>query len=318
MTIKWQIQSTLKIHQIMQRQSLTLLFLSLFLWHCASKAPENEFPELESALLAELENAQGDFAIAFKTLDDPSQMVLINEKEVFHAASTMKVPVMIEMYKQAGQGKFSMKDSIPIINEFRSIVDSSLFSMDLGVDSQENLYERIGQQATYYELMYEMVTMSSNLATNILIEKIGADNINATMREMGVLDNQVLRGVEDLKAFDAGLNNTTTAYDLMLIMEAIAKGETVDSASSEEMMDILIDQKFNEMIPELLPKDVVVAHKTGAISGVEHDAAIVKLPDGRAYVLVILSKNLEDVEKGKSQIAQISKIIYEYVISTDK
>lgn len=302
----------------MHKQSIALLFLGLFLWNCSSKETENGLSELESALLSELQNTQGDFAVAFKSLDDPSQMVLINEKEVFHAASTMKVPVMIEMYKQAAEGKFSMQDSIEVINAFRSIVDSSLFSMDLGVDSQENLYERIGQQATYYELMYEMVTMSSNLATNILIEKIGANNINATMRKMGVLDNQVLRGVEDLKAFDAGLNNTTTAFDLMLIMEGIAKGETVDSFSSEQMMDILIDQKFNEMIPELLPKDVIVAHKTGAISGVEHDAAIVKLPDGRSYVVVILSKNLQDVEKGKSQIAQISKMIYDYVISTDK
>jgi beta-lactamase class A len=219
------------------------------------------------------------------------------------------------MYKQAAEGKYALEDSIQIINEFKSIVDSSAYSMDLGVDSQENLYERIGQNTTYYELMYEMVTKSSNLATNILIEKVGAENVNSTMRSLGAEDNRVLRGVEDQKAFDAGLNNTTTAYDLMLIMEAIAKGEAVNASASQEMFDILEDQKFNELIPAQLPDDVVVAHKTGSITGVQHDAAIIKLPDGTSYLLVILTKNLKDVEQGKTQISEISKLIYDYVIS---
>ncbi len=295
-------------------QPLLLAFLGLFLENCTPKHSQS-IEELEAAILKEIETVSGDFGVAFTILDDTGQELLINAKESFHAASTMKVPVMIELYKQADQGKFSLEDSIDIINEFKSIVDSSKYSMDLGVDSQENLYGRIGQKATYSELMYEMITMSSNLATNILIEKIGAENVNATMRDLGAMDNQVLRGVEDQKAFDAGMNNSTTPYDLMVIMKAIAEGDAVDEAASKEMFGILEDQKFNELIPAQLPKDVTVAHKTGSITGVQHDAAIVRLPGGPSYVLVILTKNLEEVDAGKAKIAEISKMIYDYVNS---
>ena len=161
--------------------------------------------------------------------------------------------------------------------------------------------------------MYQMIIKSSNLATNILIERVGAENVTQTMRELGAADIQVLRGVEDLKAFDAGLSNTTTALDMMLIMKAIATGEAVGQEESRQMMDILYDQYYKDLIPKLLPETVKIAHKTGAITGVQHDTAILTLPDGRSYVLVILTKNLTDLAAGKQAIAEISKLIYDFV-----
>ena len=159
-----------------------------------------------------------------------------------------------------------------------------------------------------------MITVSSNFATNILIEKVTAKNILATMRLMGAKDIQVLRGVEDSKAFQAGKNNTTTAYDLMLLFEHLAKKTAVSEKASDEMMQILFQQQFNDMLPALLPKDVRVAHKTGSITGVQHDSGIIVLPDGRKYVLVVLSKNLSSAKEGIATIAEISKLIYEYEI----
>ncbi len=94
-----------------------------------------------------------------------------------------------------------------------------------------------------------MIIRSSNLATNMVIELVNARNVTQTMRELGAKDMQVLRGVEDDKAFEKGLNNTTTAYDLMLIFEKIAQGKAVDSAASEEMVNILLKQEFNDIIP---------------------------------------------------------------------
>jgi beta-lactamase class A len=123
----------------------------------------------------------------------------------------------------------------------------------------------------------------------------------------------VLRGVEDGKAFQAGLNNQVTAYDLMLLFEKVENEEVVSSESSMAMIDILLDQKFNEIIPAQLPKNVKVAHKTGSITGVQHDSGIVYLPDGRKYVLVLLSKNLEDTEAGIEAMATASRWIYEHV-----
>jgi beta-lactamase class A len=163
---------------------------------------------------------------------------------------------------------------------------------------------------TIYDLTYQMITVSSNLATNILIDLVDAKNANASMRKLGAKDINVLRGVEDQKAFDKGLSNTTTAYDLMLIFEKIAQNKVIDKNSCEEMRKILFDQKFNEIIPEKLPKTVKVAHKTGSITGVQHDSGIVYLPDGRKYVLVVLSKKLKNVDAGVKMLAEVSEMVY--------
>ena len=278
-----------------------------------SSSNESRLEDLENAILGNLSEIEGNFAIAFHNLADTSEQLLINEKEVFHAASTMKTPVMIEIYKQAAKGNFDLSDSVPIINEFKSIYDGSLYAMDLGVDSQEELYDQIGHKTTIYELMYQMIIKSSNLATNILIEKVNAKKVTQTMRDLGAANIEVLRGVEDQKAYDAGMSNTVTAFDLMIIMEAIASGKAVNQEASSQMMAILSDQFFKDLIPKYLPEGVKVAHKTGSITGVQHDSAIVELPDGNQYVLVILSKNLTDVPAGKESIAQISKLVYDFV-----
>jgi beta-lactamase class A len=286
-----------------------ILFLLLLL-SCTPAKEDNQLKQLEDEILSLMDSVEGDFGLAFRLLDDTDKELFINEKEVFHAASTMKTPVMIELFKQEKAGNFSLQDSILIRNEFKSILDGSTFSMDLSVDSQEALYSRIGEKGSIYELMYEMIVNSSNLATNLLIEMVAAENVNQTMRDLGANDIQVLRGVEDLKAYDAGLSNTTTALDMMLVMEAIAENKVI---GAKNMMEILSDQHFNGLIPKYLPKTAKVAHKTGSITGVQHDAAIVDLEDGSRYVLVVLSKNLQDEEAGKACIARVSQLIYAYV-----
>jgi beta-lactamase class A len=161
--------------------------------------------------------------------------------------------------------------------------------------------------------MYDMIIASSNLATNILIELVDATNVTATLRTYGANDIQVLRGVEDSKAFAQGLNNSVTANDLMLVFEKIAKGEAVSQDASDAMIKILLDQKFNDIIPAKLPKEVRVAHKTGWITGVHHDSGIVILPDGRKYVVILLSKELKDEKAGVETLATVSEMIYTYV-----
>jgi beta-lactamase class A len=233
---------------------------------------------------------------------------------MFQAASTIKTPVMIEVFKQASQGKFSLKDSISVKTEFNSMVDST-FSLSPDDDSEHDLYALAGKKTTVDDLVFRMITLSSNLATNILIDLVGATNVTQTMRELGAKDILVLRGVEDGKAFRAGLNNKTSAYDLMLIFEKMAKNETVSPEASEEMIRVLSAQEFNTIIPAKLPKDVKVAHKTGWITGLNHDSGIVFLPDGHKYVLVILSHNVKDEEKAIAAMSEASKKIYDFVIA---
>lgn len=220
---------------------------------------------------------------------------------------------MIEVYKQAAAGAFSLNDSIIIKNEFKSIVDSSVFSLNAKDDSETELYNHLGEKRTVYSLVYDMIILSSNLTTNMVIELVDARNVTQTMRQLGADNIQVLRGVEDSKAFAKGLNNVTTASDLLVIFEKMAKGETVDSASSQAMINILLHQHFNDIIPARLPREVKVAHKTGSITNILHDSGIVLLPNGKKYVLILLSKNLQNEDQTKKVMAEVSEMVYKYV-----
>jgi beta-lactamase class A len=292
---------------------LILLFLIITItWSCNKKQSAGELKHQ----IAEVLSAQpGTFAVAFKDLTT-NETIFLNEHELFHAASTMKTPVMVEVYKQATEGKFSLKDSILIKNEFISIFDGSTFSISPEDDSDTLLYQEIGRKRTIYSLMYDMIIVSSNLATNLIIELVDAKNVTNTLRSMGANDIQVLRGVEDTKAFEAGMNNQVTAYDLMLLFEKIDDEALVNAEASMGMMDILLNQQFNDIIPAQLPKNVKIAHKTGWITGVHHDSGIVFLPDGRKYVLVILSKELKNEPESVKAMAHVSKMIYDYVTAS--
>ncbi|MBO9200957.1 MULTISPECIES: serine hydrolase [Niastella] len=270
--------------------------------------------KLKDQISSRLEEQPGNFAIAFKDLST-GETLQLNEQDFFHAASTMKTPVMIEVYKQAAAGVFSLNDSFVLKNEFKSIVDSSVFSLNAKDDSDTTMYQHLGDKISLYNLVYDMIIRSSNLATNMVIELVNARNVTQTMRQLGAKKIQILRGVEDSKAFAKGFNNVTTANDLLVIYEKMAKGEIVDSASSQAMIKILLNQEFNEIIPAKLPKDVKVAHKTGNISHVLHDSGIVFLPNGKKYVLVILSKNLQNEDNAKKAMAEVSEMIYKYVSS---
>ncbi len=286
-----------------------LTFL-LILTSCQSKQEK-----LEEEIKTLLEQQEGSFAVAFKDLSSGEEL-LIHEHESFHAASTMKTPVMIEVFKQAAEGKFALTDSVLVRNEFKSIVDGSPYSLTPEDDSEPVIYQNVGKKYTIADLVYVMITASSNLATNILIELVDGKRVTQTMRDLGANDIQVLRGVEDSKAFAKGLINTTTAYDLMIIFEKIANGQAVSMEASTTMVSILSDQTFNTIIPAKLPKEVKVAHKTGWIKGTHHDSGIVYLPGGKRYVLVMLSKNLKDEAAGVGAMASVSELIYQYVART--
>ncbi len=290
------------------------LFLSILFFVAISCADNSKsLDTLKISIENQISNIDGDVAVAFLDLSDEKKNVFINVDEQFHAASTMKVPVMIELYKQQSEGKINLNDSILLKNEFKSIVDGSLYKMDIGEDSDDVIYSKIGSMQKMYDLMYGMIILSSNLATNVLIEVVDAKKTTATMRSLGADKIEVLRGVEDIKAYEKGLSNSTTANDLLVIMKAIANGTAGTKEDCKAMLTILKDQKWNDMIPKYLPENIEVAHKTGSITGVHHDAAIVYLPNGKSYVLVLLSKNLKDFDKGTDQLAKISKSVYDFM-----
>lgn len=234
----------------------------------------------------------------------------IDADDSFHAASTMKVPVMIELFRQADRGWLSLDQEILLVNQFGSLVDGSPFSVDAGDDSDSLLYASVDRRVPVRELLDRMIDRSSNLATNALIAIVGAQRANATAHELGARNMRVLRGVEDQKAYDAGMNNTTTSHDLAALLVAIETGRAASPSSCAAMRAILMRQEFNEEIPAGLPPGTPVAHKTGWIPGVLHDAAIVYPKTRPPYVLVVLTRNIPDVKVARALIADISRLVY--------
>jgi beta-lactamase class A len=248
-------------------------------------------------------------AVAVRDPDGGHRLDLLSDR-LFHAASTMKVPVMIEVYRQADLGRFSLDDSIQVVNAFRSIVDGSPYSMDLGEDSDESIYEQIGRPMSIRDLVYQMITVSSNLATNLLIDYVSADSVQATSERLGTARMQTLRGVEDLKAYERGLSNRATAADLATLLDALRRGTAVSPDADRAMVGVLLDQQFNTLIPAGLPGDVRVAHKTGSITEIHHDAAIVYPLDGPPYVLVVLTEGIADEAVSAALAADIAAAVH--------
>jgi beta-lactamase class A len=288
-------------------------FLCVFLWiglgfaSCVA-GQDSRFAAAIPAIQQSIQKSGADVGVAFRTLDGKTEW-FFRADEPFHAASTMKVPVLIELFHQVHEGKLKLDDPLPIKNEFHSLVDGSVYTLDPGDDSEVDLYKAVGQTRTLRQLCELMITVSSNLATNLLIEKLGVENIRAIVHSLHADGMNVLRGVEDGKAFAKGLNNTTTARGLQQLMDVIARGEAVDQESSRAMIEILERQTFNESIPAGLPPGVRVAHKTGEITKIHNDAAIVFAP--RPFVLVILVRGIVDKKESAALMADITRQIYQ-------
>lgn len=247
-----------------------------------------------------------EVAVAARTLDGRDEL-LIQPDLGFHAASTMKVAVMVELFAQARERRLDLDGPLPVHNEFKSIVDGSPYSLDPAEDSDPDVYRAVGATLTLRQLCEAMITASSNLAANLLIEKVGVVNIQRRMHGLGADGLRVLRGVEDGKAYRAGLVNTTTARGLLVLLEAIGQGRAVGGGADAAMIEILKRQRFGSAIPAGLPPGTAVAHKTGTITAIHHDAGIVYGP--RPYVLVVLVRGLPEEKESAALIAAITRAV---------
>jgi beta-lactamase class A len=292
---------------------------------------ENQFFNIttsKSALRDYIQNLadslRAEIGVAFRDLETGKEF-FFNERQMMHAASTMKVPVMIEVFRQAERGKFRLDDLLLVKNEFKSIVDGSPYSLEAGDDSDSSMYRVISGGVAIRQLVEQMITVSSNLATNLLIELIDVKNVLATLRGLGIHHMQVRRGVEDGKAYQRGWNNQTDAFDMMLALQAIAEKGAASPTACDSMLAILRRQKFRDGIPAGLPSGTVVGNKTGSITKIAHDCAIVfpnfefdktQTTDRKPYVLVVLTKGIQEEKTAHNIIANISRRIYDGLMTS--
>lgn len=230
----------------------------------------------------------------------------------FHAASTMKIAVLLAVFREACENRFRLEDPLHVRNRFESIVDGSPYQLDVSESSDPDVYRNLGKSMSIRELAYFMITTSSNLATNLLIQLVGVSTVNETLGQLEITGVRVRRGVEDQKAFDEGISNETTANGLVSMLRTIYEKRAFSEEACDQMLEILHGQRYKSGIPAGLPKDARVAHKTGNISTVHHDAGIIFFENREPYVLAILTQF--DANQGRgSAVADLARDIHEYL-----
>ncbi|MCG6955838.1 MAG: class A beta-lactamase-related serine hydrolase [Gemmatimonadetes bacterium] len=279
---------------------------------CGAGGRGKDLTQLADSLRARIAASGAEVGLYYRSLGGADDSVAIDADVRMHAASTMKVPVMMQLYLDQEAGLRSLDDSLVITRTFHSIVDGSTFELPRESDSDTTYYGRVGDRVAVRDLVDRMITWSSNLATNILIETVDPKRVTATLRELGADSMNVLRGVEDLKAFDAGLNNTATARDLGVVMAAVATSPRFSETAREAMLATLEHQHFRENIPAGLPEETRVANKTGWITGHNHDAAVVFPKHGPPYVLVVMTRGIEDQRTAALLVADLSRMVWDY------
>jgi len=237
-------------------------------------------------------------------------------EEWFHAASTIKVPVLVGAFAAIEAGEMKLDSRIHVRNQFFSVVDGAPFRVLSNRDANSEVHAYIGKTMKVRDLAWHMIVTSSNLATNLLVDLVGIDRLQRTLEQMGVDGVKLRRGVEDERAYEEGINNEVTATGLVQVLRLIEEEKAVSREASDQMLEILHGQEFRSGIPAGLPDDARVANKTGEISTVAHDTGLVYLPGREPYALALLTQWDPGTTSGRRDtLARLSRAVYRHLTS---
>jgi beta-lactamase class A len=234
----------------------------------------------------------------------------------YHGASTIKVAILLAVYGEIARGRLVPQSRLHVRNRFLSAYDGSPFRVLADRDADSEVHAAIGKTMRVSELALHMISTSSNLATNLLLDLIGLPTVHRAIDEFRLTGLDIRRGVEDEKAFDHGIVNRVTANGLVGLLRLIAEERAYSPEISREMLGILHQQEFRKGIPARLPREVRVAHKTGDISTVAHDAGVVYAPGRAPYVVAILTEWSAGAGHRSQTIAGISQCVYAHLRGT--
>lgn len=238
-----------------------------------------------------------------------------------HAASTIKIAVLYALYAAIDERRFGPHRRLHVRNRFMSALDGTPFRVSSARDGNSEVHAQLGKTMRLSELATHMITTSSNLATNLLIDLVGIDYAKDALAAASIDGVQLVRGVEDDLAFEAGINNRVTANGLVRLFRAIYESWGVSKLATSDMLEILFMQQFRSGIPAGLPSDVRakarIANKTGEISTAAHDAGIVYIAGRKPYVLAVLTEHEPDSGKRMDPVTRVSTAVYEWLIAAD-
>jgi beta-lactamase class A len=277
-------------------------------------SPGRDLGDLTSAL-AEIDGAVPVSASLFDYRDRRSWA--FEGDRWFHAASTIKVAILACLYATLSERGLDSDHRLEIRNQFESVVDGSAYHVLASRDTDAGIHASTDQTMSVGELAHRMIAISGNLATNLLLEFIGADRARRMLTDAGIAGVDLVRGVEDDRAFDAGISNRVTANGLVSLLRAILEGRFGSDNETRAMIATLCAQTFTRGIPAGFPAGVRpstrIAHKTGEISTATHDAGIVFLEGREPYVLAVLTGVPGPAEERYRPIARISELVFEMV-----
>jgi len=268
---------------------------------------------IDSYVSAHVPHGEGTVSVWFGSiLGRPSYAR--EEHEPHYAASTMKLPLLLAGYRQHERGELDLDAMVPVHNAFRSAADGSGYSLQQSDDQDDETWNLIGSSASLRRLAHHSVVKSGNLATNLVLEHVGQGQgeVASVLVEAGCSGETLLpRGIEDVVAREDGLDNIVTARDLALVMGGIASRSLASERTCAEVEQVVSEQEHRDKIPAGLPEGTYVANKTGWVTGVAHDVALVRPEAAAPFVLVVCtSLDLPD-EKASELIADVSRRIWE-------
>ena len=277
-----------------------------------ASSPRHEALAALHARFEALERTSGARALAVAVYDTETQLAFRrNAERWFHAASTIKVAILLGVYASIHHGWLLSHSRLHVRNRFHSAVDGQVFRVMADRDANSAVHDAVGKMMRISELTLHMIATSSNLATNLLLDLVGLDTVQRALDDLGLDGIDIRRGVEDERAFAQGINNRVTADGLVQLLRVIAEERAFTPELSREMLDILHAQEFKNGIPARLPAAVRVAHKTGEISTVAHDAGVVYPPGRGPYVIAVLTEWAPESSGRSATIADVSHAVYD-------
>jgi beta-lactamase class A len=277
--------------------------------------PSLQSPTELQARFAELQLRSGAIALGVALADfETGADFHYHADRWFHAASTIKVAILVGVFGAIFRGDLLPQSRVHVRNRFLSAYDGSPYRVRLDRDANPDVHRAVGRTLRVSELADAMITTSSNLATNLLLDLVGLDVLQHQLDAFGLEGIDLRRGVEDEKAFEHDITNRVTANGLIGLLRLIGEERAFSPALSRQMLDVLHGQQFRSGIPAGLPSDARVAHKTGEISTVAHDAGLIYFPNRRPYALAVLSEWEPSATSRSATIAAASYLAYAALI----
>lgn len=244
----------------------------------------------------------GTFSIWAGPMDGPAALSH-RADEQHYAASTMKLALVMAAYRRVDAGTLDLDDAVTIHSDFESVTGQARFEMDRSDDSDEDVWSRIGTEVALRWLANRAIVRSSNLATNLVLEAVGLPAVAETLAVIGTTNTVIARGIEDAPAREIGIQNLVTAADLALTLRELAARRAASTRSCQEVLDTLAAQQINDAIPPGLPAGTKVAHKSGWVTDVSHDAGIIYPQDAAPYILAVCTTSQLTEEDSLTLIA---------------